>query len=174
MIALQGIASANSTKRQRRRSLAGQIQYLHRQPAPWYRIHGGFGSRSTRECQRRLGFHRDGHGRPGTGLTAGKRGRSSPTVMSVSRRAWCRESGPPRSRGASGSNLWPPTRTNLRILSHGTKPSANAGEREMLRRGIRRSRLVQSGCGEEVLSQSPGGIHGPQFRSGGTVRVKSS
>ena len=105
---------------------------------------------------------------------AGKRGRSSPTVTSVSRRAWCRESGPPRSREASGSKPWPPTRSNPQILSHGSKPSANAGEREMLRRGIRRSRLVQSGCGEEVLSQSPGGIHGPQFRSGGTVRVKGS
>ena len=35
---------------------------------------GGFGSRSIRECQRRLGFHRDGHGRPGTGFTSRQRG----------------------------------------------------------------------------------------------------
>ena len=53
---------------------------------------------------------------------SGTRGRALPAVAFVSRRAWCRESGPPRSREASGSNPWPPTRTNLQILSHGKRP----------------------------------------------------
>lgn len=53
-----------------------------------------------------------------TGLTIRLRGRTLPTVTFVSRRAWCHESGPPRSREAFGSNPSPPTKTNLQILSH--------------------------------------------------------
>ncbi len=55
------------------------------------------------------------------GLTHRRRGRTLPPVAFVSRRAWCRESGPPRSREASGSNPWSPARTNLQILSHGKR-----------------------------------------------------
>jgi len=83
-----------------------------------------------------------------TGLTIRLRGRRLPAVTFVSRRAWCRESGSPRSREASGSNPRLPTESNLQILSHGRRLSANAnaGEREMLFRANRRSRLIQSGC----------------------------
>ena len=56
-------------------------------------------------------------------LTIGPEGDgSSPTVTCVSRRAWCIERCPPRSREASGSNPSPPTKTNLQILSHGDRP----------------------------------------------------
>jgi len=44
---------------------------------------------------------------PAYRLTSRERGRTSPAVAFVSRRAWCRESGSPRSREASGSNPWP-------------------------------------------------------------------
>ena len=53
-----------------------------------------------------------------TGFTIRLRGRSLPTVTFVSRRAWCHESGPPRSREAFGSNPRSPTGSNLQILSH--------------------------------------------------------
>ncbi len=81
-----------------------------------------------------------------TELTIRLRRRASPAVAFVSRRAWCRESGPPRSREAFGSNPRPPTGSNLQILSHGHLPSANAGERDRLGRVNRPSRLIQSGC----------------------------
>lgn len=128
--------------------------------------------------------------------------------MCVSRRAWCIERCPPRSREASGSNPSPPTKTNLQILSHGDRrrrimyqttdghpwtrmrnrrasrraahprPSAficvlyssfragrpaNAGERETLRREIRRSRRMQSGCAQarRSLANPPAG-RGPK------------
>ena len=94
-----------------------------------------------------------------TGLTIRLRGRSLPTVMFVSRRAWCRESGSPRSREASGSNPWSPTKSNLQILSHGSEVSlANAGERETLCRANRQSRPTQSGCAvNKEHCKSPGG-----------------
>lgn len=78
--------------------------------------------------------------------------------MFVSRRAWCRESGPPRSREAFGSNPRRPTESNLQILSHGDVPSANAGERDRLCRANRRSGLMQSGCeADKERLQSPNG-----------------
>ena len=81
-----------------------------------------------------------------TGLTIRLRRRALPAVAFVSRRAWCRESGSPRSREAFGSNPRLPTESNLQILSHGRCLSANAGERDRLCRENRRSRLIQSGC----------------------------
>ena len=79
--------------------------------------------------------------------------------MLMSRRAWCRESGSPRSREASESN--PSTyqsKRNLQILSHGVERQlANMGERDMLSRENRLSRLIQSGCGSSATSQSPHG-----------------
>ena len=86
------------------------------------------------------------------GFTLRPRGRSLPPVRFVSRRAWCRESGLPRSREASGSNPRPPAGSNPQIRSHGNVLSANAGEREMLCRANRRSRAIRSGCGSPRTS----------------------
>ena len=64
----------------------------------------------------------------------------------MSRRAWCQETGPPRSREASGSNPRLPTGSNRQILSHALSASANAGERETPAAEMRWVGLVQSGC----------------------------
>ena len=94
-----------------------------------------------------------------TELTIRCRGRTSPAVGFVSRRAWCRESGSPRSREASESNPWLPTRSNLQILSHRRERwLANAGERDILSRESRLSRSTQSGCeADKERFESPDG-----------------
>lgn len=98
-----------------------------------------------------------------TGFTIRPRGRSLPTVMFMFRRAWCHESGPPRSREASGSNPRPPTGSNLQILSHGV----GAPPREYGRTGntlsCKSAELSDSKRVRRTASKSPGGTrdHSP-------------
>jgi hypothetical protein len=91
--------------------------------------------------------------------------------MLVSRRAWCRETGSPRSREASGSNPWSPTGSNLQILSHALERAANAGERETLCRANRQSCLIQSGEEVRQLPNPPAGFGPKPYMA---MRVKGS
>ena len=88
----------------------------------------------------------------------------------MSRRAWCRESGPPRSREAFGSNPWPPTKRNLQILSHGQcRPRMRAsGKRLALQ--CSRSVLFKAGAEDQGPPNPPAGL-GP--KPSGANRVQS-
>ena len=97
-------------------------------------------------------------------LTIRLRRRDLPSVKLVSRRAWCRESGSPRSREASGSNPRLPTGSNHQILSHALSASANAGERDTPAAAKRWVGLVQSGC--EAVAR--------RFKSPGGTRTKAA
>ena len=76
--------------------------------------------------------------------------------MLMSRRAWCVERRSPRSREAFGSNPWPPTKSNPRILSHGSKHCSRmraSGTRLLLQ--CSRSVLSKWVSGEQGASQVP-------------------
>ena len=94
-----------------------------------------------------------------TGFTTRLRGRILPTVMFVFRRAWCRETGSPRSREASGSNPWSPAKSNLQILSHNrvlirSRMRAN-GKCSAVKLG--RAGRLKAGAKRKERFQSPGG-----------------
>jgi hypothetical protein len=107
-----------------------------------------------------------------TGFTIRLRGRSLPTVTFMFRRAWCHESGPPRSREAFGSNPRSPTGRNLQILSHGV----GAPPREYGRTGkalpCKSAESSDSKRVRRTASKSPGGTrdHSPSGTIGCNAR----
>ena len=108
-----------------------------------------------------------------TWLTTRLRGRALPAVTLMFRRAWCHESGSPRSREASKSN--PVTNgVILRFDPMSCAQPRNGGERDMLGGEIPPSGCVRSGAhkrGGFTCAKPPAGF-GPKPHM--AIRVKCS